>query len=57
MWTELFLDNREELVKEIDILISSLKEYRDALEDKDAPRLHDLLKEGRLRKEMVDGRR
>jgi prephenate dehydrogenase len=57
MWTELFLDNREELVKEIDILISSLTEYRDALEDKDAPRLHDLLKEGRLRKEMVDGRR
>ncbi len=55
MWTELFLDNREELVKELDIFLQSLTEYRDALRDEDADRLHELLRAGRIAKEQVDG--
>lgn len=55
MWTELFLENRDPLVYEIDTVISSLKQYRDALAAEDAPRLKELLREGRIRKEEVDG--
>ena len=47
MWTELFLDDEDFLTKELDELIGHLTDYRDALRDKDAQRLHDLLKEGR----------
>ena len=57
MWTELFLDNKEELLKELDIFIRSLTEYRDALRDEDAGRLHELLRAGRIAKEQVDGAR
>lgn len=54
MWTELFLDNRDHLLKEIDTLTENLSQYRDALADGDAPRLESLLREGRLIKEEVD---
>ena len=54
MWTELFLDNQDFLLQEIDILLQSLTQYREALADQDAPRLQALLKEGRLIKEEVD---
>ena len=47
MWTELFLDDEDFLTKELDELIGHLTDYRNALRDKDAQRLHDLLKEGR----------
>lgn len=46
MWTALFLDNREALLKEIDTLQASLAEYRNALETSDSVRLHTLLQEG-----------
>ena len=54
MWTELFLENRDFLGEEIDGIISSLGEYRDALKDNDAERLCALLRDGRLAKERVD---
>ncbi len=54
MWTELFLANRGNLVSEIDFLIDSLTEYRDALCENDAERLMMLLREGRMRKERID---
>lgn len=57
MWTELFMANREELIKELNIYINSLEQYRLALEEKDEQKLHDLLKEGRIAKEEVDGGR
>ena len=57
MWTELFMANRDELIKELGIYIDSLTEYKEALEEKDEKRLHDLLKEGRIAKEEVDGGR
>lgn len=56
MWTELFLENREHLNVEIDFLIASLKEYRDAIAAGDADRLYLLLDEGRLRKKEIDDR-
>ena len=55
MWTELFLDNGENLIKELDILIENLREYRDAIAGGDSGRLYALLDEGRKRKEEVDG--
>lgn len=56
MWTELFLDNREALLYELDTVIASLSEYRDAIADGDRDRLLSLLRDGREAKERVDGR-
>ena len=55
MWTELFMDNADNLVSELDGLIASLKEYRNAIESGDAATLQELLAEGRRCKEEVDG--
>lgn len=55
MWTELFLENRDPLLFEIDCIINSLKEYRDALANDDADTLRQLLKDGRIAKEEIDG--
>ncbi|MGN0602054.1 MAG: prephenate dehydrogenase [Oscillospiraceae bacterium] len=52
MWTTLFLMNKQPLLNEINHIISSLEDYRDAIESEDAKRLHDLLKEGRELKEL-----
>lgn len=55
MWTELFLENRENLLFELDQYIRSLTEYREALRERDEQRLYRLLDEGKRRKEEVDG--
>ena len=55
MWTELFMDNRDNLMFELDSIIESLQEYRDALDKKDYLTLEELLAEGRIRKEEIDG--
>ena len=55
MWTELFFENRDELLKEIDFFISSMLQYRDALKTGDEQSLRQLLDEGRIRKREVDG--
>ncbi len=55
MWTELFLDNPDNLINEIDGLIENLKQYSDALKSRDAEALHTLLKAGSDRKEQIDG--
>ena len=54
MWTELFLKNADYLGKELDMIIQSLTEYRDALKNGDAETLRQLLKDGRERKEEID---
>lgn len=56
MWTELFLENRDPLLFEIDTIIASLGEYRDAIAENDAERLRSLLRDGRIAKEQVDGK-
>ncbi len=54
MWTELFLDNSEMLVNEIDTLCDRLKEYSNAIKNNDKSTLRELLKQGREIKEKVD---
>ena len=53
MWTPLFMLNKEPLCFEIDYIIDRLKEYRDALENENSPRLKELLREGRILKEQT----
>ena len=55
MWTELFLANRDNLIREVDGLIGELEKYREAMAAGDAPALRALLAEGRHIKEEVDG--
>ncbi len=55
MWAELFIENKEPLLFEIDSIIASLGEYRDALEASDTERLTEILREGRIAKEEIDG--
>lgn len=55
MWTELFFENRELLLAEMDFFLDSMRQYRDALETNNKPRLRTLLDEGRKRKREVDG--
>lgn len=55
MWAELFLENRENLLSEMDVLIDNLTKYRDAIANEDFTTLRDLLDEGRRRKEEIDG--
>lgn len=54
MWTELFMDNRQALLHEVQGMIDRMTEYRDALVDGDEARLNQLLREGREMKEMLD---
>jgi len=56
MWTELFFENREHLLYEIETVIASLTEYREALEKGDREKMREILKEGRIAKERVDKR-
>lgn len=56
MWAELFLENRENMLFELDSIINSLGEYRDAIEKNDFECLRELLKDGRILKEKVDGK-
>ena len=55
MWTELFLENRDNLAGEIDTLIDNLTEYRDAIREDDSERLRALLRDGREKKALIDG--
>ena len=55
MWAELFLENRDFLLKEIDCYIEHLSQYKAALEQNDEEELIRLLDEGKKRKEEVDG--
>lgn len=55
MWTELFLENADNLTEEIDYIIENLKQYSDAIKARDADALRQLLREGRECKERIDG--
>lgn len=54
MWTELFLENKKHLLNELDLLINSLHEYRDAIAADDADTLRALLRDGRIAKEETE---
>ena len=55
MWAELFLGNRDNVLREMDFYIESLQAYRDAIAAQDLEKLTSLLEEGKRRKEEVDG--
>ena len=55
MWAELCMENRENMLFELDTYITGLQAYRDALENRDINTLTALLDEGKRRKEEVDG--
>ena len=55
MWSELFLENRDNGLFELDHLIQSLIAYREAVAQNDMVQLQSLLEEGKRRKEEVDG--
>ena len=50
MWSELFIENKDNLVGEIDTLISHLQEYRDAINDGDSGKISALLEDGAQKK-------
>lgn len=55
MWTELFFDNKENIVKELDFFIDEITKYKEALLEDDRDKMVELLREGRICKEEVDG--
>ncbi len=55
MWTELILDNRDNMLAEMDAFIASMRAYRDAIAANDHDALCALLEEGKRRKEEIDG--
>lgn len=55
MWAELFLENKENVLFELDTYINSLIEYKEALLQDDRQQLIRLLEDGKRRKEEVDG--
>ncbi len=56
MWSELFLENGDYLLNELDCLIDNLIKYREAIANKDEDTLIKLLDEGRRIKAEVDGK-
>lgn len=55
MWAELCMENRENMLFELDTYIAGLEAYRTALKNQDTDTLVALFDEGRRRKEEVDG--
>ena len=55
MWAELFMENKDNVLFELDYYLNSLSAYRDAIAGDDMDTLIALLEEGKKRKEEVDG--
>jgi prephenate dehydrogenase len=55
MWAELCMENRENMLFELNTYIENLNAYKKALQSQDIAALTALLEEGRKRKEEVDG--
>ena len=56
MWAELFMENKDYLLTEINSIIESLSAYRDAMEADNLEELTDLLQDGKRIKEEIDGK-
>lgn len=55
MWAELFMENKDFILSELDFYIQNLCAYRDAIERDSTAELISLLEEGKKCKEAVDG--
>ncbi len=53
MWTELFIDNKEPLVREIDDLVSNLMKFKYCIVNGDSKQLHSLMEQGNKIKEEI----
>lgn len=47
MWTELFFQNKEFLLNEVDVFIENMKQYREALANLDREKMMSLLEQGK----------
>ena len=56
MWSMLFVENKEHLTAELDTLIDELTKYRDAIAAGDRDEVRELLRDGRIRKQQIDGK-
>ncbi len=56
MWTELCMENSDNLVKELGVFMNNMMKYKVALENKDYSMLEELFLEGKLIKEEVDSK-
>ena len=55
LWAELFLQNRDYLAQELDLLQKRLSDFREAIASGDEARLKEMLTQGKQRKVHVDG--
>lgn len=55
MWAELFLENKDFLLREFDFFIKEIEKYKTALISEDGEKLRELLAEGSRIKREVDG--
>ena len=55
MWSELFLENKDNLINEIDSIVNNLLQYKEAMKNDDREKLTELLRDGRILKEKIDG--
>lgn len=53
MWTELFISNKDALVREIDDLVSNLMKFKYCIVNEDEKQLHDLMEKGNKIKEEI----
>ncbi len=57
IWSELYLSNKEFILRELEGIIFHLTEYQRAIEEEDGEKLADALKEGRLIREKIKYKR
>ncbi len=55
MWTELFMDNSDNLIEQLELFIGNLNEYLIALKEGDESKIRALLREGREKKAEAGG--
>jgi len=54
MWTELFMENSDNLLSQLDSFMAELSRYKEAIESKNTGILSDLLTDGKERKQMIE---
>lgn len=56
LWSELLIENKDNILAELDGFINNIQKVRDAISSEDFAGLTEILEEGRQRKEEIDGR-
>lgn len=54
LWTELFLKNRDNLLKQIKLFEKNLDILKDALDEKDVPKLHQIMKDATNKRKKIN---